>query len=102
MMDITNLEGKIVALIISNTEKENDVKVAIGNISKENQKVFFVNREKNWRIYLDPEQLQRTMPVTDDIKEILLGADFFIPMSVSALPHDADQVFIKTGLNCHE
>jgi hypothetical protein len=90
-MNSEAIEGKIIAIIVWNTEKEDDVHVYLGKLQ---------NMNEGWRISLDEEQLSRLQPVTDDLKEILLNADYAFSMSMENLPETDDNTdYEKTGMN---
>jgi hypothetical protein len=100
-MDYKQLKTKSIALLIWNTEKENDAHVYIGEIIKEEACFHFINKSKGWRVSLDDEKMERLKEVTEDMKEIFLGADYFISLSIAALPNDDNQGFIPTGIKWH-
>src|SRR3954470_12500907 len=101
-MDIEDLEGKLICLVIWNTEIENDVHAYAGKIICENNQYCFVNEERNWRVSLDDEQLKRLTPTPIELKEPLLNAEYYINMSMGNIPEESKDVFIDTGLNWNE
>ena len=100
-MDYNQLKTKSVALLIWNTEKENDAHVYIGAIIKEEAGFHFVNKSQGWKLSLDEEKMQRLEEVTEDMKEVFLGADYFISLSMTTLPNKDNQDFIPTGIKWH-
>jgi len=99
-MDLVEIEGKRVAMIIWNSEKEDDVHVYLGELQNRNGEYAFFNMEKGWQISLDEGQLSRIQLVTDDLKEMLLNADFALSMSISNLPEtDGTAGYKKTGIS---
>ena len=97
-MNLEELTKKAIALIIWNTEKEDDVHVYLGRLKFENGEACFINEEKGWRFSLDEEQLSRLRPVDDDLKETLLNADYAISLSMAVLPESGTEGFEKTGM----
>lgn len=98
MIDYLN---KKIALIIWNTEKEDDAHVYVGIIENVDGNLFFRNKAKGWNISLDEEKLDRLKPVTKDLKETLLGADLFFSFSMSGIPEDTSDNFTFTGIKWH-
>jgi hypothetical protein len=92
---------KKIAIIIWNTEKEDDAHVYLGIIELIDGEFFFRNKAKGWNIQLDDEKLERLKPVTEDIKSTLLGADLFFSFSMSGIPDDSTDEFIFTGIKWH-
>jgi len=99
-MNLEATEGKSIAMIVWNTEKEDDVHVYLGKLQNTNGEYVFINAEKGWRVSLDEEQLSRLQPVTDDLKEMLLNADYALSMSMGNLPEtDGNADYETTGMN---
>jgi hypothetical protein len=101
-MNLKELEGKSLSLIVWNIQKDDDVNVYLGRFQMANGEIYFVNKEKGWRVSLDEEQLNRLKPVSDDLKETLLGADYALSMSMDDLPEMGTEEFKATGMNWHE
>jgi hypothetical protein len=97
-MSKINLKDKKIALLIWNTEKEDDAHVYIGQIIQEEAESYFLNASMGWKLNLDPEQISRLTPVTNEMKEILLHSDYFISLSMGVLPDDNNEGYIPTGL----
>jgi|SRR5664279_5297989 len=93
--------NKSTALLIWNSEVENDAHVYLGQIKREGADFVFKNELKRWELSLDPEKLERLKPVTAELKEIFLGADYFISLSMTGLPEDPGQDFVPTGFGWH-
>lgn len=56
-----------------------------------------------WMTSLDKEQLSRLKPVPDDLKELLLNADYALSMSVGDLLETGDTADYKeTGMKWHD
>jgi hypothetical protein len=90
-MNVADLKDKTIALIVWNTEKEDDVHVYLGKLQVENGEYCFVNMEKGWRVSLDNEQMNQLQPVSDDLKETLLNADYALSLSMGELPQSNSQ-----------
>jgi len=100
-MIYSELENKSIALLIWNTEKEDDAHVYLGRLRQESDNVIWFNEEKNWCVSLDAEQLDDLTVVPADMKEIFLAADYFISLSMSILPNGDSQGFLPTGMKWH-
>jgi hypothetical protein len=100
-MDVEQMVGKCITLVVTNLEKEDDVHVYAGLLQVLDGQYIFVNEEKGWRVQLDKEQLGRITPVGEELREILLGADYYLPLTIGSLPENGQEVF-KTGLKWHE
>jgi hypothetical protein len=90
-----------IALLIWNTEVENDAHVCLGRIKEIEGEFAFVNEQKGWRVSLDNEKIERLRPVTAELKEVFLEADNFFSFSMAGLPDDPDQNFEFTGMKWH-
>jgi hypothetical protein len=101
-MNFESFNDMSTALIIWNTMKEDDVHVYIGKLRVENSKYYFVNDEKGWRATLEEEQLKELKPVTDDLKETLLNADYALSLSIGDLPDSNTDLYVATGMNWHD
>src|SRR3954467_1180799 len=101
-MNFEDLKDKNISLIVWNTEKENDVHVYLGKLHFENAFYYFINKEKGWRISLDEEQLSRLKPVSEDLKETLLNADYALSVSIGSLPETDSNAFEITGMKWHD
>jgi hypothetical protein len=93
--------GKSIALLVWNTEVENDAHVYLGRIKKEEEDFVFVNDEKGWRISLDNIKLDRLKSVTSELKEMFLNADCVISLSMRGLPDEPGRDFNPTGIRWH-
>ena len=85
-----------------NRKKEDDVLVYLGKLQNVNGEYSFTNEEKGWTVSLDEEQLSRINPVSDDLKEMLLNADYALSMSMGELPKSNSQDFNETGMKWHK
>ncbi len=93
------LIGKKISVIIWNTDDENDVRVFLGEIVKDNTEYKFVNKVNNWNIPLSRENLVTIKEVHPDTKEILLGADYSISLTLGNLPNDSSEGLFRTGIS---
>jgi len=80
------IKDKAVALLVWNTQVENDVRVCLGKIEPEANGYCFKNDRENWRCSLSQEQWSRLREVDQAVKSILLGADYCIQLTISDLP----------------
>lgn len=101
-MNLADIIGKAISMIVWNTEKEDDVHVYLGKLQVENGKHYFVNKENGWRVALDEEQLSRLQPVSNDLKETLLNADYAFSMSIGDLPQSNLEDYRATGMKWHD
>ena len=92
---------KSIALLVWNTEVENDAHVYLGRIKKEGGEFVFFNDEKGWCISLDSEKFERLRVVTAELKEMFLNADYFFSFSMSGLPDDPGRDLRPTGMRWH-
>lgn len=97
-MNQLNLQDKQIALLIWNTEKEDDAHIYIGKIAQIETGYYFVNESKGWNLELDNEQLSRATPVSEDMKDIFLNADYFISLSMRLIGDENTDDYIPTGL----
>jgi hypothetical protein len=98
-MNLEELVGKSISLIVWGPEKEDDVHVYLGRLHLENGYSVFINADKGWRVSLDDEQLCRLRPVPDNLKGTVLGADYALSMSMSNLPETDTEDWRPTGMN---
>jgi hypothetical protein len=94
-----DLKDKDVALIIWNTEKEDDVHVYLGKIILEEDTFYFINEHRKWKVSLNSEQLERLKLVPEDLKQILLQANYSLSVTIADLPDDNSDGLIYTGIN---
>jgi hypothetical protein len=96
--DYTN---KSIAILVWNTDLENDAHVYLGRIKKEGQNFVFINGEKGWRISLNADKLKHLKLVIPELKEIFLNAELAIVLSMKGLPDDPQQNLEQTGIKWH-
>jgi hypothetical protein len=102
IMELKETEGKDIALVVDNIEKEGDVCVYLGRIIKERDEYFFINQAQSWRVSLNADHIQKVRPVPDQMKSILLNADYFFTMTIATLPDVAHERFRNTNLKWPE
>lgn len=84
-MKFEEIEGKAVAMVVHNAEKEDDVHVYLGEFNKLDNEYFFINKDRGWQVSLNEEQMGRLKPVPEQLKSILLNACYFFPMILKSL-----------------
>ncbi len=98
MTDDIAILGKRIALLIWNTEQEDDVRVFAGEIIKEDPVYYFINQPEQWKLRLTAELLGRLKAVPEDQKDILLDADFVISVSMGSMPGEGNEGYDNTGI----
>ena len=99
MEDYKFLRDRKVAMVVTNIEKENDVRVYLGEIVEMESEFHFINKPEDWNVTLELDKLEELEEVPEDLKEMLLNADFYLPMTIGNLPDDSTEGLKKTGLN---
>jgi hypothetical protein len=93
-MTASALRGRVVALLLmDDTDQDNpEWFVLYGTVEPDavGDGGIFLGRDPSQRIPLTAEQLGRARTVSDAQRTIFAPAEFFIPMTMSALPEDAD------------
>jgi hypothetical protein len=97
-MEVKETEGKDIALVVENIEKENDVCVYLGRMINEKDEFFFINEAQSWRVSLNTDHIKRLKLVPDQLKSILLNADYFFTMTIATLPDLSHEGFSDTSL----
>lgn len=101
MVTLTDLENKSLALVIWNQGKEDDVHVYLGQLNKTDVGLIFKNEEKGWTVPIDESKLEKIRIVTDDIKLMLLNADFYLNLTIGDMVNNEGN-YIPTGMKWHE
>lgn len=101
-MDFPQIAGKSIALVVWNTEKDDDVRVFLGEIIEKGKEYFFVNNQENWNLLLDASKFSEIRVVREDLKEMLLGAELYLNLSIANPPDENNDGFSKTGMNWTE
>lgn len=95
-----HLKDKRIALLLWNAEKRDDVSVWLGQLKERENQVYFVNPDEEWLFPLDEEQLTCTQAVAEELKEMLLMADFAISLTLGSLPdHVSREELLATGMH---
>lgn len=97
-MKLEQVKGKKIVMIVWNRDKQDDVRVYLGRILIVNSEYTFINEENGWHVSLDNEQLSRLEPVSEGLKEMLLNADYYFPMTISFLPKTGADDYEATGI----
>jgi len=98
MIDFDTVKGKDIALVVSNTEKENDVRVFLGEIIQKDNKFYFINESQKWNLTLSREWFNRLKKIPDDLKETLLYADFSFSLSLANLLDSSTEGYQPIGI----
>lgn len=101
-MDFPQIVGKSIALVVWNKEKDDDVRVFLGEIIEKGKEYFFVNNQENWNLLLDASKFSEIRVVREDLKEMLLGAELYLSLIIANLPDENNDGFSKTGMNWTE
>ena len=105
MIELTNVNGKKLALVAwSKDDKGNDDVAVFTGIARWNGKEIFFDRGSTQQGFTFPEDwLERIKTVPQDIKDIVIDSEYYISLSVGDLSNDTDQSgFISTGLKWPE
>lgn len=100
-MELSLLSNKNIALLLVNTEIENDMHVYLGKIEKVASDYYFKNKDKGWCVSLNNEQLSRLQTVKEELKDIFLGAEYYITLYTSTISDAETSDVIPTGLKWH-
>ncbi len=90
-MNIAEIVGRSIALLLSgeNTEGKPEYAVFRGLVEEADGKLQINLGEGRGALPLSPDYLERIRPVKEELREILLGADLLLSLSVGPLPEDA-------------
>lgn len=100
-MVLAELEGKRIALVVTD---ERDESVAFtGTARWDGDRLVMLRNKPDRPVQIHEEWHQKIRATPEDSKNTLLGAEFFLTLSVGDLPAGADESeFQKTGLKWHE
>jgi hypothetical protein len=101
IVDINNLDGKRLTLLLMGTKEDGDDDWAVfGGIASLEAGVLYMDRgEGKPRIKIREEWLGRIRMVEPESRETLLDADYYLPLTIGNLPPDEDGAgFDSTGL----
>ena len=96
------LKDKNIALVVWNTQKDNDAHVYLGKIAGIDGDYRFVNESKKWNVSLTNEHLQQLRQVPQDLREALLNADLYFSLSIENIPGNSTEGFIPTEMKWHD
>lgn len=106
MQNYNFLLNKKIALIIENTEKQNDVKIFYGNTVNKGYSYVFTNENKTINLTLDSERLNRFQKVTLELKKdipSLSDCEYFLWLKMEDLPNEnLKENLNKTGINWNQ
>jgi hypothetical protein len=100
-MKYEELTGKKLALIAWGEDEngKDDVVVFTGIARWENRHIYLDRKGKRKSFQVPDDVLERIKPVPAKIADIVLGAEFFLSMTIGSIPKDANpKDYIKTGL----
>ena len=92
MNDIATLKDKVLALIATATDEkgQEDVAVFTGTIRLSGERLFFDRGPDSKQFEIPSHWIGRFDPVVPEVKDILMGADYSISVSVGNLQHGTD------------
>lgn len=98
-MTYEEITTKAVALLMmaKDDKGEDDWAVTTGKVTRIGSDLFFVPCGKTEGFPLPDDALDRMKPTTTETRDILLGADVSLPLTVRLTP-DGAQGLLKTGL----
>lgn len=99
-----SLNGKSLAVLLigQTADGEDDWTVFSGTVHA-TETVVVLNRDDAPSFEIQTKWFERIKPVGADIKSILLGAEFYLPLSIGPLPEgESAESYISTGLRWPE
>ena len=105
MMNFAELTGKKLAIVImgedENGKKEGAVFTGLARWANGH---MYLDRGRNQKSFQIPDEtIERIKPVTPEIADIVLNADYYMKMSIAPLPSEANpKEYIQTGLKWPE
>ena len=103
-IDPTTLDGRPFALLLMGEDEQGAEDWAVfGGIARWDGRELRVERSEQGPFVVSAAWLARVRPTTEETREILLGAEFYLPLSVGPLPPDADPAdYLATGMRWPE
>ncbi len=96
-VNLRNLEGKRIALVL--TDERNESVAFTGLVHWDGDLLLSIRKDPDAPFHIRQEWQHRIRVTPDESKHALLGAEFFLRLSVGDQPVEADQPeFQKTGL----
>lgn len=100
-MNSQELNGKSLALLLAGEDE--DWSVLGGSVRQEGDVVLLDHSAGGEPFHIQPEWLDRIKPIPEDFSDILMNAEFILPLRVGTLPEGADPSDYKsTGLKLSE
>lgn len=97
---MTDFKDKLIALVVWNLDKEDDVHVYIGSLISQEADYIFKNEMKGWTVQIQADKVDSIKKVTNDLKSTLLNADYAINLTIGDMVDDQGD-FIPTGMKWH-
>lgn len=100
-MELRDFDGRAFALLLMGTtpDGEDDWVVFSGTAQVDHDGLRVDRGSEAPAFHVAPHLVPRIRPTTPEQREILLGAEFVLPLTVGALPDDADpNEYVATGL----
>jgi hypothetical protein len=101
MIDLANVHGKQIAMVVCGEKDDgnDDVVVFTGTADWDGSTLVMKRQLDTSSFQIPSEWLNRIKPVAEDVKTILLGAEYYFLVSVGNLPDGEDlSGYVKTGL----
>ena len=87
MIDIKDIEGKRFAILLTDyTNSEDGECYVIGGVAKIKDGILYVDRKTEIDFPIPPTTYSRIKIVGDDVREVLLDAEYFTMLSVGPAP----------------
>jgi len=99
-MNALTLNGKSFAvLLMGQTAAGQDDWAVFAGTFRTDDKGFFLDRGQKPPFEIDADWLERIKPVSGSVKETLLGAEFYLSLTIGPLPEgESAETFVETGL----
>jgi hypothetical protein len=96
VLNLEELNGKSLALLLGG--EDDDWSTLRGTVRQDGESLM-LDQAGGQSFMIQPEWIERIKSVPEDLSDIFMGAHFFLPLSVGALPEDADpNDYIHAGL----
>lgn len=97
MYEFQSICRKKIALVISNAGASGDLRIYVGKIIlNERACYFFVSSSQQWEIEIERDIIKKLRPVQVQMRDVMLGADFFFSMEITELKAS---LFVQSLLN---
>jgi hypothetical protein len=103
-MEMCSLEGKLLAvLVMGQTSDGQDDWAVFTGTARVSEDLLFLDRHGKPSFEIRAEWLDRIKSVGSKVKDILLGAEFYLPLTIGPLPEgQSAESYIATGLKWPE